>query len=277
MTSENFRVAAVQVRCTTDPARNTHRAVEGVKRAARIGARLVVLPERFVYPAEEAELLRRTAQAVPGELCDRLSGLARELGIILVAGSILEKAPGRRKLFNTCVVFDETGRLVAKYRKIHLFEIDTDQTGAIREDRTMLAGDKVVVASTSLGKLGLSICYDLRFPELYRALVRRGAQIILVPSAFQKSTGAAHWITLLRARAIEDQCFVMAANQCGNVSGSAFYGHSAVVDPWGKVLAEGDGRPGVVAARVDLTLLKDVRRRLPSLKTHVRMHRRCCL
>jgi len=251
------------------------KAARAVRRAAEAGARLVVLPELFPYPGLREDLQRESADTIPGHLCNQLSDLARRLGIVLVAGSIREKVPPKRKHFNTCVVFNEMGKPVAEYRKIHLFDIDTKATGRISESRTLAAGDEEVVAATSLGAVGLTICYDLRFPELYRGLALGGAKIITVPSAFTRSTGAAHWVTLLRARAIENQCFIVAANQCGTVSGASFYGHSAIIDPWGKVLAEAGGRAEVIAASADFGALEDVRRRLPSLAAAKRMHRRC--
>lgn len=272
-----FKVAAVQTRCTEDITGNVARAVSGVRRAADAGARLVVLPEVFPYPGQRRELQLQSADTIPGHLCNQFSDLARRLGIVLVAGSIREKVRPKRKHFNTCVVFDEEGRTLAEYRKIHLFDIDTKATGRISESRTLLPGSEEVVVSTSAGAIGLTICYDLRFPELYRTLACGGAQIIVVPSAFTRSTGAAHWMTLLRARAIENQCFIVAADQCGTVSGTSFYGHSTVVDPWGRVLAEAGGRPEVIVTSVDLRILDEVRRRLPSLATSVRKRRRCRL
>lgn len=270
-----FKVAAVQTRCTEDVAGNVAKAARAVRRAADAGARLVVLPEVFPYPGLRRDLQRESADTIPGHLCNQFSDLAHSLGIVLVAGSVRQRIPPRRKHYNTCVVFDEMGKPIAEYRKIHLFEIDTNATGKISESRTLLPGDEEVVVPTSAGAIGLSICYDLRFPELYRGLVCAGAQIITVPSAFTRSTGAAHWLTLLRARAIDNQCFVVAANQCGTVSGTSFYGHSAVIDPWGKVLAEAGGRPEIAVASVDLGVLEDVRRRLPGVARAVRMHRRC--
>jgi len=270
-----FKAAAVQLRCTEDIGGNVAKAARAVRRGAEAGARLVVLPEVFPYAGLREDLQRESADTIPGHLCNQLSDLARRLGIVLVAGSIREKVPPKRKHYNTCVVFDEMGKSLAEYRKIHLFDIDTKETGRISESKTLLAGDEEVVVATSLGAIGLTICYDLRFPELYRGLAFGGAQIITVPSAFTRSTGAAHWMTLLRARAIENQCFIVAANQCGTVSGTSFYGHSAIIDPWGKVLAEAGGRPEVIVAAADFGVLEDVRRRLPSLATAKRMHHRC--
>ena len=257
---ERFTAAAVQPRCTEDVARNLANAFQGVRRAAKAGARLVVLPERFPYYGMRADLARASADTVPGHLCNQLSDLARDLGIVLVAGSFLEKAPPKRKLYNTCVAFDPFGQVLAQYRKIHLFD-----AGSVRESGFMLPGEEPVVTDTPVGRLGLTICYDVRFPELYRELAWQGAEIMTVVAAFPPRTGRAHWLTLLRARAIESQCYVVAANHCGRVPGCATYGHSAIVDPWGKVLAEADGRPGVITARVDLGYVEEVRTKLPSL------------
>jgi len=270
MVQERFTVAAVQTGCTEDVGRNVARAIAGVRDAAAAGARLIVLPERFAYPAEGAPF-RASAERIPGELTQALSALARELGIVLVAGSMLERVPGKRKFYNTSLVFDEGGEVIARYRKIHLFRIRAKATGVISETRRISAGDREVIADTSLGRVGLSICYDLRFPEMYRALARGGAEVVTVPSAFTRMTGRAHWRVLLRARAIENQCYVVAAGQCGTVSGHAFYGHSAIIDPWGRVLAEAGARPAMITATIRKEMMRDVRRRLPSLRDSMRM------
>ncbi|MFH0963350.1 MAG: carbon-nitrogen hydrolase family protein [Planctomycetota bacterium] len=264
-----FKVAAVQLRCTEDIDANVKRAFAGIREAAKRGARLIVLPERFLYPVE-GPLLRRSAQSIPGRFTDRLSVLARELHVVLVAGSLLERIPGSRKFHNTALVFNETGRLIAKYRKLHLFRLDTSETGAISEQRFLVAGRRHVVADTSCGRIGLSICYDLRFPELYRLLAYRRTRVLVVPSAFQRLTGRAHWMTLLRARAIENQCYLVAADLCGSVAGRSFHGHSAIIDPWGEVLARAASRPEAIVAEISEDRLREVRRVLPSLADSVR-------
>jgi predicted amidohydrolase len=179
---------------------------------------------------------------------------------------LLEEIPGSRKAYNTSQLFGPNGKVLASYRKIHLFDVDLTDGVSTRESDTREFGDTVVVANTELCAMGLTICYDLRFPELYRRLVHQGAQLIFVPSAFTAYTGKAHWEPLLRARAIENQVYVVAANQFGkNPKSFETYGHSLIVDPWGKVIAECPDGPGVVSADIDLDYLAQIRRELPAL------------
>jgi predicted amidohydrolase len=185
---------------------------------------------------------------------------------VLCAGSWLEQSPTPGRAFNTSCVFGPDGALLARYRKIHLFDVEMPGQVEVRESATRAPGTDVVVAATPLGTLGLSVCYDLRFPELYRRLVQHGAELLLVPSAFTFPTGAAHWEVLLRARAIENQCWVLAANQTGrSPHGFADYGNSMVVDPWGVVVARAGDGERVVVAEIDRERLRRIRRELPSL------------
>jgi predicted amidohydrolase len=200
-----------------------------------------------------------------------MSALARECSIHLCAGSILEAAPGGARAYNTSCLFDPTGRLVARYRKIHLFDVDLPGRVTVRESETRTPGADVVTVPTALGTLGLSICYDLRFPELYRKLAGGGAQVLLVPSAFTFPTGSAHWEVLCRARAIENQCWLVAADQTGmSPHGFADWGESMIVDPWGRVVARAGDGDGIVTAEIDLGYLARVRRELPCLD-HARL------
>ena len=190
---------------------------------------------------------------------------ARELGIHLVAGSFAESVPGSDRLFNTSTYFQPDGRLAATYRKIHMFDVDVGGV-AYRESDSERAGDDVIVADAGEISLGLTVCYDLRFPELYRILAVRGATVITVPSAFTEVTGRDHWHVLLRARAIENQLFVIAANQFGEAPPHySSYGHSLIADPWGRVLAEVDDGEGFAAADLDFAELERIRAELPSL------------
>jgi predicted amidohydrolase len=267
---ERYLAAAVQMSSGADRAANVARAHALVTEAARRGARLVVLPEVFAWRGPKVDEPRGT-EPIPGPTTDALARLARELGITLCAGSLLETAPDARRAFNTSCLFDPSGTLIARYRKIHLFDVDLPGRVSVCESETRAPGEDVVTVRTALGTLGLSICYDLRFPELYRRLVRAGAQVLLVPSAFTFPTGAAHWEVLCRARAIEGQCYVIAADQTGtSPHGFADWGDSMIVDPWGRVLARAGDGEAIVLAEIDLAYLARVRRELPSL-THQRL------
>jgi predicted amidohydrolase len=267
---ERYLAAAVQMSSGPDRAANLDRAAALVRRAATRGARLVVLPEVFAWRGPRDEEAA-AAEPVPGPTTAAMSALAATLGIHLCAGSLLEVGPGDGRAYNTTCVFAPDGRLAATYRKLHLFDVDLPGRVSVRESDTRAPGADVVVVPTALGTLGLSICYDLRFPELYRRLAGAGAEVLVVPSAFTFPTGAAHWEVLVRARAIESQCWVIAADQTGtSPSGHADFGDSMIVDPWGRVRARAGEGEDVVLAEVDLGYLARVRRELPSL-THVRL------
>jgi predicted amidohydrolase len=230
----------------------------------------VALPEVFNWRGKRTEEAA-AAESLEGPTLALMAGLARDLEIHLVAGSITEDAPGQHKRYNTSVLFGPDGAQLAVYRKIHLFDVDLPGRVTIKESDAKLPGAEVVWAPTALATLGLSVCYDLRFPELYRRLAFAGARIITIPSAFTFPTGEAHWDVLIRARAIENQCYVIAPAQFGpNVHGFSDYGNSMIVDPWGRVLARAADMEGVVLAPVDLEYLERVRRELPSL-AHTRL------
>ncbi len=209
------------------------------------------------------------AQAVDGPILDRVRDWARELGVRILAGSIAESAPGSERVYNTSALIGPRGEIDAVYRKMHLFDVDlrAGGGGVYTESKSIAPGDEVVVAETEIGPVGLSICYDLRFPELYRAQAERGARWLTVPSAFARQTGKDHWEVLLRARAIENQAFVLAPAQCG-VHGPdrASHGRSLIVDPWGLVIAQLGDRPGVAVADCSLDELARVRESLPVLR-----------
>jgi predicted amidohydrolase len=265
-----YLAAVVQTSSGPDERRNLARAAELVGEAASGGARLVVLPEVVAWRGpREAE--PEHAEPIPGPTADRMAGLARTHGIVLCAGSWLERDPATGRAFNTSCVFGPDGALLARYRKIHLFDVDIPGSVSVRESDTRTPGLEPVTVATGVGTLGLSVCYDLRFPELYRHLALAGAEVLLVPSAFTFPTGAAHWEVLLRARAIENQCYVLAANQSGmSPHGFADYGNSMIVDPWGTVVARAADGVGVTLAEIDRDRVTRVRRQLPSL-AHVRL------
>ncbi len=265
-----MRVAALQMCSSPDPVANLLKADALVRRAAADGARLVLLPEKWTALGHPEDIAAG-AQPLDGPAITWARALAAELGIDLVAGSFAESVPGRERTSNTSVHVGPGGELHAVYRKLHLFDVTVDGT-RYEESAREQPGEEMVVSRTADGVgLGLSVCYDLRFPELYRALAVAGARILLVPSAFTWATTLQHWEVLLRARAIEEQCFVIAANQHSEaVPGLRTGGHSMIVDPWGVVLAQApaDG-DAVVLADLDAARQDHIRATLPSLQ-HLR-------
>ena len=264
--SERFLAAAIQLCAGSDKAANLAKATGMARDAARRGAALIALPEVWLWRGpRDAE--HDAAESIPGPTTDRLAALARELGVVLVGGSLLERVPDAAKVFNTCTVFDAAGELLATYRKVHLFDVDIPDHVTVRESDTRLHGSEPVTVPTALGTIGLSVCYDLRFPELYRRLTAAGAEIVCVPSAFTFPTGAAHWEVLQRARAIENQVYVIAPNQIGrSPTGVMDYGHSLIVDPWGTPIARAAAVETVIVAEIDRAYLARVRRELPCLE-----------
>ncbi len=267
-----FSAAVCQMRSTSDGAENLRQAEELVRAAAAGGATFVATPENTNYLGPHGEKVR-LAEGFDGSTCALFSSLARELAIHLLLGSFNEKSPVAGRCFNSSVLFGPDGAQLAVYRKIHLFDVDVPDGVSFRESAMVAPGSEVVVAATALGPVGLSICYDLRFGELYRALVLRGAQVLTVPSAFTAVTGKAHWETLVRARAIEAQAFVVAPGQVGEHGDSGLresHGHSMIVDPWGRILAEVPGGIGFAVAEVDLGEVARVRAAIP-LADHRRL------
>lgn len=261
-----FIAAAVQMLAGSDKAVNLKEAERWVRQAAGAGARVIALPEVFIWRGSK-KLESGQAEPIPGPSSRAMAELARELEIYLLAGSILEEIPASDKAYNTSLLFDPAGKLLASYRKIHLFDVDLANGVSLRESDTRVHGDAVVVGAGELCAMGLSVCYDLRFPELYRALAAQGAQLIFVPAAFTAFTGEAHWESLLRARAIENQAYVIAPGQFGESAHSfKTHGHSMIVDPWGKILAELPDGPGFITAEIDLDYLAKVRAELPALE-----------
>jgi deaminated glutathione amidase len=260
-----YLAAAIQMSTGPDKAANLEKAERMIRLAAARGAKLVGLPEVFNWRGKRAEE-PAARESLEGETLTLMARLARELEIHVLAGSITEDAPGQTRSYNTSVLLGPDGRRLAVYRKIHLFDIDLPGRVTIKESDAKIPGTEVVTAATELGTVGLSVCYDLRFPELYRRLAFAGARILTIPSAFTFPTGEAHWDALIRARAIENQCYVMAPAQFGpNVHGFSDYGNTMIVDPWGRVLARASDQEGVVIAPLDMEYLDRVRRELPAL------------
>jgi len=266
-----LRVGAIQMRSTEDLAANLATCRALTAQAAAEGARLVVLPECFSFLGRGEGDKLAIAEAIDGggPIMSTLRELAAQHGVWIVGGGTPERiADDPKRTYNTAVVIDPAGTVTARYRKIHLFEVDIPGGACMRESDATAPGNELVVAEIAGVKVGLSICYDLRFPELYRALVKqRGAQILLVPAAFTAHTGAAHWHLLLRARAVEDQAWVVAAAQWGRHNEKReSYGHTLISDPWGTVVAERAEGDGVIVATLDGATVDKRRMQLPALR-----------
>lgn len=260
-----MRAAAVQLNSTNDVDRNLATADRLVRRAAGHGAQLVVLPEKWSVIGS-GEQMAQGAESLDGRCLTWARQVARELGIDLLAGSIVERVEGQDKFSNTSVHVGPEGDVVAVYRKLHMFDVEVDGVSYAESEHEQ-AGEEIVVSRLAAGEcLGMSICYDVRFPELYRQLALRGAEVLAVPSAFTLATTRDHWEILLRARAIENACFVVAPNQIGrHPPGNRSGGRSLIVDPWGLVLATASDTETVIVAELDFQRVAEVRRSLPSL------------
>ena len=265
-------VACVQLNGSSNIERNLSVTENLVRRAAAAGAQFVATPEATTYLGPHDKKVQ-LAEELDGPTHERLGQLAAELGITLLVGSVAEHCPPAdgtppQKAWNTSLLFGPDGKRIAHYRKMHLFDVDLTASGGVRffeSDRTA-RGHDVVVADTPIGRMGLSICFDLRFPEVYRQLCHEGAQVLCVPSAFTLHTGKDHWHVLLRARAIENQCWVIAPGQWGAHDDDGLrrsFGHSLIIDPWGTVVAEcGDGE-GICLAEIDLDRCAQIRSQIP--------------
>jgi predicted amidohydrolase len=266
-----FLAAAVQLTSTSDEEANWQAARGLIERAAGLGAAFVATPENTNYLGPHEEKVRR-AEPLDGPTAGRFADLARQLGIHLLLGSFNEAGADPGRCHNTSVLFGPGGGRLAVYRKIHLFDVDVSDQVRFTESATVAPGAEPVVAETPLGRIGMSICYDMRFPELYRRLADGGAEILTVPSAFTLTTGRAHWYPLLRARAIETQCWLIAPAQHGRHDDGGLresYGHALIVDPWGQVVTAAADGPGLALAEIDLGRVAEVRRAMP-----IRDHRR---
>jgi deaminated glutathione amidase len=260
-----LRVAAVQLNSNADPAANLLVTDRLTRAAAADGASFIVLPEKWTAMGTDDEL-RAAAETLEGPSMQWASATARELGVDLIAGSFVERVQGQEKLANTSVHVGPDGELKAHYRKVHMFDVEVAGR-SYRESDLEEPGDELVLSETAGGvELGLSVCYDLRFPELYRILAVRGARVFPLPAAFTLATTRDHWETLLRARAIENQAFVIAANQIGaHPGGNRSGGRSMIVDPWGVVLAQAPDGEGHILAELDFERQREVREQLPAL------------
>ena len=266
--SKRIKVAAVQMTSTPDLERNLQCAKALVEQAASEGAKLVLLPECVVHLGPgSAKLKYAEALDDRGPILSRFAALALDHKLDLIVGGFWEKSPSADHVYNTSVHLGPDGQVKAAYRKIHLFDVDLSDGTRLRESDTMLASDQPTTTQTCAGLVGMSICYDVRFPELYRRLVDQGATVLTVPAAFTLTTGKDHWHVLLRARAIESQCYVIAAAQTGLHFGERrSYGHALVCDPWGTVIAECGEGEGLAIGYVDPAYVDKVRASVPSLR-----------
>jgi len=259
-----MRVAVCQLNSRENRAANLRTARELLDRAAALGADLALLPEYTDYLGPGAGAPK--PEGLDGEYAAFFSDAARELGMWVLAGTFHETGPDQQHTYNTMPVFDRRGSLSASYRKIHLYDVEIPGRVSYQESHTVATGTDVVTVAVDGVTVGLSICYDLRFPELYRRLAHAGSKILVVPAAFMMHTGRDHWEVLLRARAIENQCYVLAAGQIGNHEpGRTCFGRSMVIDPWGTVIAQAPDEVGVAVVDIDLERLDRIRLELPSL------------
>ena len=268
MPAPPFTVACIQTNSAREPDVNIRAASDLVRRARDAGAEFVLLPEivNMIEPKRELLLAKARPEADDPALA-AFRALARETGAWLLVGSLAVRREGENeKLANRSFLLAPDGEVRARYDKIHMFDVDLGAGERYQESRTYRPGDRAVTADLPWGRLGMTVCYDVRFPHLYRALAHRGAGFFSVPSSFTRPTGRAHWHVLLRARAIENGCFVFAPAQCGeHAEGRKTYGHSLIVDPWGEVLADGGEETGVVTARIDPGLVAEARAKIPAL------------
>jgi deaminated glutathione amidase len=261
----SLNIAVLQMNSKADRGENIATALTLIDRAAATGARVVALPEVWPYLGPE-DANREHAETIPGPITDLLAERARRHGIYVHGGSIYESRPGDPGMYNTTVVVNPRGEIIARYSKIHMFDVVLDGGDEYRESATVTPGNEMVVTEIDGIQVGLAICYDLRFPELFRILALKGAQAVILPAAFTLMTGKDHWETLIRARAIENEIYMVAPAQWGTYQpGKWCYGRSMVVDPWGTVLATATDGVGTAQATIDSTRVETVRRQIPSL------------
>lgn len=264
-------IAAVQMASTKDIKQNIDMACDSIEQAALAGAKMAVLPEEFVSllltPEEKRAITERYLE---GPIQKALADAAKKNNIWVVGGTIPLESTEKNKIFSSCLVWDNQGKCQARYNKIHLFDVTVASGESYNESERLTGGQTVTVFDTPFGRVGTAICYDLRFPELFRLLMLKGADIIVVPSAFTYNTGKVHWEVLLKARAIENLCYIVAPNQVAvRLSGHRTYGHSMIVGPWGDVLGCLPENPGLIMADIDLAKMKQIRQNFPA-HTHSR-------
>jgi deaminated glutathione amidase len=264
---ETFRVACLQMQTGNDLTANLDTVGTMARTAAGNGAQFVLTPEYTLMMDGSGRVMRERALEADGKpALPDLQALAKELSVWMLVGSLTLKT-GADRIANRSYLIAADGRVVASYDKIHMFDVTLPDGKVIRESSAYCPGERATIADTPWGRIGLTVCYDLRFPHLYRALAKAGARYLTIPSSFQRTTGKVHWHTLIKARAIENACFVFAPAMCGEHPGNrTTYGHSLIVDPWGNVLADGGDEPGIVYADIDPARVDRVRSMLPCLE-----------
>ena len=261
-----YLVGIIQVDAQNDKGKNLRQICSFIDEAAAKGAKLVALPEVMNLVGDNVGE-GGTQETIPGYSTEILAAKAREHKIFVHCGSLREEIPnGDGRAYNTTVMLDDSGKIIAKYRKLHMFDVTLSDGTICNESARMKPGSDIVTVDTELGCLGLTICYDIRFPELYRLLALGGAQVIFTPANFTLPTGKDHWEPILRARAIENGCYIVAPAQIGKKTNFTAFGNSMVVDPWGTVIARSKDQPGVTIAEIDLDYLDKIRGQIPSLK-----------
>jgi predicted amidohydrolase len=260
-----MKVAVIQLNSQSNKQENLRKAREFIIRAAENGAKLISLPEYFNFMGEDEQKIAEAENIPNGKTSKMLSELAQEYKVFIHSGSIIERYSDE-KSYNTSFIINPNGEVIDKYRKIHLFDIDVKGLPSYRESSTIQGGDSPVLIDLPFGKAGLSICYDLRFPELFRNYAINGAKVLFIPAAFTQYTGMLHWEVLLRARAIENQCYVIAAGQFGSyIAGKACYGNSMIIDPWGTVIARASEGEGLIIAEIEPDHVDLARKSIPCL------------
>lgn len=266
-----MQAAAIQMCSSHVIADNLANAANLIRTAVQAGAKVIVLPEMFPFALNDKDKVTAKENFGSGVIQDFLKSQAKTNHVWLVGGTIPVASDNPQLVRAACIVYDEQGKVVTRYDKIHLFDVSLSAEEIYAESSAIEAGDQIKVVDSPIGKLGLAVCYDLRFPELFRYMLNEGAEVIAVPSAFTEKTGKAHWETLLKSRAIENQCYIIGANQTGyHTNGKTTFGHSMIVDPWGVTLAELATEIGVITAEIDLLKLAEIRRNMP-VQQHIRL------
>ena len=265
MLLERFLAAAIQLDSQEDKRENLKAISEFIDEAAAKNAKFIGLPELMTYfGSEDGEI--ENAEPIGGEATQLLSDKAKKYGVWLHGGSMCELADNQERVYNTTLLINPKGEVVATYRKTHLFDVEVSSGPSYKESNTIIPGDEIVVVDTDFGRVGLSICYDIRFPEMFRIMTMRGAEIIFAPAGFTLFTGRDHWEPILRTRAIENGVYIIAPNQIGKKTTFQTQGKSMIIDPWGNVIATASDYPGVITAEINLGYVKAVRNQIPALK-----------